>query len=142
MRLSEPGLIAQTVWEELPRHYPHVRTDAWIVMPNHVHGIIILTSVTTSTVGAGFKPALLDGSARRHGLPEIVRALKTFSARRINVLCGTSKKPFWQRGYYERVIRNERELNHVRQYSMDNPARWDQDPENPMVESGMEKGRV
>ena len=128
MRLSEPGLIAQTVWEELPRHNPHVRTDAWIVMPNHVHGIIILTSVTTSTVGAGFKPALLDGSARRHGLPEIVRALKTFSARRINVLCGTSKKPFWQRGYYERVIRNERELNHVRQYIMDNPACWDQDP--------------
>ena len=59
MRLSEPGLIAQTVWEELPRHYPHVRTDAWIVMPNHVHGIIILTSVTTSTVGAGFRACFI-----------------------------------------------------------------------------------
>ena len=54
VRLSEAGRVVQTVWEGLPRHYPHVQLDAWIIMPNHVHGIVILTA---DPVGAGLKPA-------------------------------------------------------------------------------------
>ena len=76
-------------------------------------------------VGAGFKPA--------HGLPEIVRALKTFSARRINAQRATPGQPVWQRNYYERIIRNEKELNETRHYIEDNPAHWDNDPERGRV---------
>ena len=57
LRLSAAGRLAQAVWEELPQHYPHVQLDAWTVMPNHVHGIVILDSGPAGPVGAGLKPA-------------------------------------------------------------------------------------
>src|SRR5215213_8795347 len=94
---SAYGHIVQQVWNDLPNHYPHVELDTFIVMPNHVHGTIILKP--DPAVGAGLKPAPTAPaetpapsalpstgpiSPRRHGLPEIVRAFKTFSARRIN----------------------------------------------------------
>ena len=146
IRLSEAGRLAQAVWEDLPHHYPHVQIDVWVIMPNHMHGIIILTEAQATeddmqsgadprtAVGAGFKPA--PTAATRHGLSEIVRAFKTFSARRINALHNTVGTPFWQRNYYEHVIRNESALDRIRQYIVDNPARWREDPENPAVRDG------
>ena len=143
MHLSEAGRLAQAVWEDLPHHYPHVQIDVWVIMPNHMHGIIILTEAQTTeddvqsgadpkiNVGAGLKPA--PTAATRHGLSEIVRAFKTFSARRINALHNTVGTSFWQRNYYEHVIRNESALDRIRQYIVDNPARWPEDPENPAV---------
>ena len=80
------------------------------------------------TVGAGLKPA-----PTRHGIPEIVRAFKTFSARRINQLRCTPGEPIWQRNYFEHVIRNEQSLTRIRQYIVDNPVRWEFDPENRVV---------
>ena len=134
INLSQAGRVVQATWEDLPRHFPHVRLDAWIVMPNHVHGIIVLTDPDDMPVGAGFKPAPANNSGSpRHGLPEIVRAFKTFSSRRINAARSTVGAPFWQRNYYEHVIRNDESLNRIRQYIKDNPARWHEDPENPAV---------
>ena len=143
MHLSEAGRLAQVAWEDLPHHYPHVQIDVWVIMPNHMHGIVILTEAQATDddmpvgaapktdVGAGFKPA-----PTRHGLPEIVRAFKTFSARRINALHNTVGTPFWQRNYYEHVIRNQSALDRIRQYIADNPARWSEDLENPAVRDG------
>ena len=122
MCLNENGRSVETAWEGLPDHYPRVRLDAWVIMPNHVHGILAL-------VEAGFKPASM--STVRHGLPEIVRAFKTFSARRINAVRGTPGTSVWQRNYYEHIIRDDADLNRIRQYIWDNPARWHEDPENP-----------
>lgn len=129
MRLSDAGLLAKAVWVELPRHYPHIQLDAHIIMPNHIHGIVWLTR------GAGLKPAPTNGDSdrARHGLPEIVRAFKTFSARHINAFQGSVGSPVWQRNYYEHVIRNDESLNRIRQYITDNPSRWHEDPENPDV---------
>jgi putative transposase len=62
-------------------------------------------------------------------LPEVVRALKTFSARRINAMRNTPGTSVWQRGYYERIIRSERELNLTRRYIETNPHRWRQNHE-------------
>ncbi len=142
MVLSDAGRLAQATWQALPQHYLNVRLDAWVVMPNHVHGIVWLVSDGPSTqagletrpyrqrrtgsVGAGFKPA-------RRGLPEIVRGFKTFSARRINAARNVTGSPFWQRNYYEHVIRSEDALDRIRQYIVDNPAKWHEDPENPNV---------
>jgi len=64
-------------------------------------------------------------------LSEIVRALKTFSARRINELRSTPGAPIWQRNYFERVLRNERELVAAREYIANNPAKWEFDRDNP-----------
>jgi putative transposase len=113
VRLNEMGTIVQQIWDDLPTHYHGIDLDAFIVMPNHVHGIIILA----------------DESARRHAIPEIVRGFKTFSARRVNERAGKSGV-LWQRGYYEHVIRNEKALDRIRAYIANNPARWADDPEN------------
>lgn len=98
---------------------------------NHVHAIVVLNgiSVTDSTVGAGFKPATQIHA--NHGLAEIVRAFKTFSARRINGRQITHGGPVWQHNYFEHIIRNEQPLNRSRQCILDNPGRWEFDRENP-----------
>ena len=132
MSLTRAGEIVLECWNDLPNHYPYVEADEFVVMPNHVHGIIFLTDqlgadLKSENVGAGFKPA----PTRRHPLPEIVRAFKTFSSRRINELRGSPGVPVWQRNYYERVIRDERELEAIRQYIVDNPAKWAEDSDNP-----------
>ena len=87
----------QQTWDDLSTHYRGIDLDAFIVMPNHVHGTIILA----------------DESARRHAIPETVRGFKTFSARRVNERAGKSGV-LWQRGYYEHVIRNESTRSHSR----------------------------
>jgi len=153
MRLNDWGRIVADTWRDLADHYPYVLLDAFVVMPNHVHGIIVLTD----PVGAGFKPAPTDSAAddwtpagfvptdaagaglkpaptrKRHGLAEIVRAFKTFSARRINQRRGLRGAPLWQRNYYEHIIRNDVALNRIRQYIADNPRSWATDMENPQA---------
>ena len=124
MRLKEAGQIVRAMWEQLPYHYPHIGLDAFAIMPNHVHGIVTLND----PVGAGFKPAPTGG--KPHGLPEIIRAFKTFSSRRINQFRQMTGVPVWQRNYYEHVIRNEKTLNAIREYITANPYQWQEDPEN------------
>ena len=168
MALTRAGQVVLECWNDLANHYSHVETDEFIVMPNHVHGIIVLTDqqrkypipdnvgagfnpdnvragfnpdnvgagFNPDNVGAGFNPdnvgaGLKPAPTRRHPLSEIVRAFKTFSSRRINEHRGSPGVPVWQRNYYERVIRNEQELDSVRQYIVDNPAEWAEDAENP-----------
>jgi REP element-mobilizing transposase RayT len=125
VRLNEMGIIVQQTWDDLPRHYHRIDLDAFIVMPNHVHGIIILA----------------DQSERRHGIPEIVRGFKTFSARRVNER-GDKRGTVWQRGYFERVIRNEKALDRIRAYIANNPAQWADDPDNIRRAASAERGRV
>jgi len=131
IRLNNIGHAVQDVWQNLVQHYPRVELDVFIVMPNHVHGIIVIVD-HRGTVGAGLRPAPTPApTKRRHGLPEIVRAFKSFSARIINEMRHTPGVPIWQRNYFEHVIRSEESLNRIRQYILDNPARWAFDRENP-----------
>jgi putative transposase len=138
---NQYGALVEQAWNDLPNHYPHVTLDQFVVMPNHIHGIIILTDV-----GAGFKPAPMaigpnPAPLKRHGLPEIIRALKTFSARRINEIRQLPGVPVWQRNYYEHIIRSEEDYTRIAEYIIDNPRRWSEDslhPENaPRVETGV-----
>jgi len=130
VKVNELGRKVQAVWDDLPVHYPHVATDAFVVMPNHVHGVVVLRDV-----GAGFKPARTAEYAhtalRRHGLSEIVRAFKTFSARRINEFRETSGAPVWQRNYYEHIIRDDADYNRIAEYVANNPKRWAEDSLHP-----------
>ncbi len=125
MALNDAGRIVQHCWDDLANHFAHVELDAFVVMPNHVHGIIVLTD----GVGAGLKPA--PTSMKRHPLPEIVRAFKTFSSRRVNQLHQTPGTPVWQRNYYDHVIRTENDLSNIREYIVNNPLKWGLDALNP-----------
>lgn len=124
MILDFPGEQVFEAWHGLPDHYPHVRLDAFVIMPNHVHGIVVLSG---DRVAAGLKPA----ATKRHALPEVVRGFKTFSSRRTNAWRQTAGTHVWQRNYHEHVIRSERELDKIRQYIATNPLRWALDRENP-----------
>jgi putative transposase len=126
--LNGVGSIVEATWYDLPNHYPHVELDEFIIMHNHVHGIIVLTEESISVGETGLKSA---PTGKRHGLTEIVRGFKTFSARRINEMRYTVGVPFWQRGYYEHVIRNDRSLDRIREYILNNPYNWDTDEDNP-----------
>jgi len=117
MQLNEYGRLVHEAWCNLPDHYPHVALDAFVVMPNHVHMIILLADVgagpiQADSVQAGFKPA---PTARRHALAEIIRAFKTFSARRINESSELHGTSLWHRNYFEHIIRNDVALARIRQ---------------------------
>jgi REP element-mobilizing transposase RayT len=136
MGLNDYGRLVTSAWEELPNHHSGLVLDAFVVMPNHVHGIVVLDRqgrpFDPGVVGAGFKPApTAPPPARRHGLPEIVRAFKTFSARRINERRRMMGHPVWQRGYYEHVVRDDRSLRRIIEYIIANPLHWAEDRENP-----------
>ena len=91
-----------------------------------MYGIIIITDIA----GVGLKPAPTL-TIKRHGLSEIVRALKTFSSREINKLRNRPGLPLCQRNFYEHIIRKEKEMNKIRGYIINNPLQWDLDKENP-----------
>ena len=141
MVLNEVGRIVDSVWNNLPGHYANIELDSACIMPNHFHGIINIVD-GADIVGAGLKPALTEpapepaptepaSAVRHHGLTEIIRGFKTFSAKRINTLRNNPGCPVWQRNYYERVIRNDGELTRAREYIVNNPMKWELDKENP-----------
>ncbi len=149
MMLNELGKILLLTWNDLPSHNQHIILDEFVIMPNHIHGIIFINVGTDSNiagadsniVGAGSKPAPMEPAPmepapmvkKHHGLSEIVRQFKTFSARRINKHRGTPGAPVWQRNYWEHIIRDELELNRIRGYITNNPLNWEFDNENPNV---------
>ena len=127
MRLSPAGAIVEAFWKDLPSRYPNVELDAFVVMPNHVHGSIMIF------VGAIHELPLCQQTGRRRMLlPKIIGYIKMNTARRINRLRNAPGTPVWQRNYYDHVIRNEESLNSIRQYIAENPQRWVYDKENPI----------
>jgi putative transposase len=150
MRLNEAGKMVYDVWNDLPAFYPGVQTDAFIVMPNHIHGIIILVGadprVCPAQPSVGVGPRAYPGQphelgqpqgvAPTLGLPDVVHRFKTMTTKRYaDGVKRLGWEPFrgrlWQRNYYEHIIRNEEYLNRIREYILTNPMRWALDRENP-----------
>ena len=96
-------------------------------MPNHLHGILILSDEQESRRG-GSRTAPTTKSLGR-----LVGAFKTVSTKRINLLRRSPGEPFWQRSFYEHVVRDEDDLRRVREYIVANPSRWAEDEENPAL---------
>ena len=141
MVLNDAGRMVKLVWNELPQHYSGVDIDGFVAMPNHIHGIIVLT------VGAGPRACPKDershnergqpqGVAPTISLPDVVHRFKSLTTAHYRE--GVRKnnwQPFpgrlWQRNYYKQIIRNEEEWNLFREYIQNNPMRWEMDEENP-----------
>jgi putative transposase len=129
MRLSSLGLIAEEHWRAIPAHFPQVELGTYVVMPNHVHGIIVLTDRR-----GGVPPPLGAGTAplRAPTLGQIVAFYKYQSTKAMNALEGTDTiTRFWQRNYHERIIRDEAERDRIHGYIEANVANWETDEENP-----------
>lgn len=134
MSLNRNGMVVAKQWVGLASHYANMSIDEFVIMPNHIHGIIFLTEGSPPSVGAGFQPA--DGSRPakpQHALPEIIRGFKTYSSLEINRLRRTPGQPVWQRNYYEHVVRTENDLAVIKKYIVENPLKWADDEENPAV---------
>ena len=140
MELNDMGMIAKKCWNEIPSHFPHVRLDEFIVMPNHIHGILIITSVganNISPVGANnCSPHRPQGTSETIG--SIIRGFKigvTKWFRRQNrqdIPCSEIVKDVWQRNYFDHIIRDDESLNRIREYIIQNPMQWEFDRENPI----------
>jgi len=129
------------VWRQLESKYPQIRLDEFVVMPNHIHGIIVIDVV----VGADQRVCPDDiarmgkgehAGSPQHALGSIIQWFKTMTTNYyMRGIRNNAWRPFpgrfWQRNYYERIIRNENEMNRIRQYITGNPARWDRDHNNP-----------
>ena len=126
MRVNDAGQIVVSSWEWLATQYDHVELDTWEIMPNHLHGIIVITDNCRG--GSRTAP-----TGRRKAIGRLIGAFKTVSTKSINELQETPGVKLWQRNYYEHIIRNEKELDRIREYIIVNPARWDTDQENPNV---------
>ncbi len=126
--LNKFGGAVVNSWQWLEERYSYVRLDEWVLMPNHLHGIIVIDPPCRGDS----RIAPTTPIVRKH-LGRLIGAFKTISTKEINQMRGTTEQPIWQRNYYERIIRNEAELNRIRQYIYDNPANWESDPDNVHV---------
>jgi REP element-mobilizing transposase RayT len=109
-RLSLIGEEVQKSILKIPEIYDSVEIDQYVIMPNHIHLIVILEG------GHGNPP-----------LHDIIGRMKSFTTKRYNQLNNTDYVALWQRNYYEHVIRNDKELQEIRQYIVNNPAKWELD---------------
>jgi putative transposase len=131
MVLNGFGEIVKECWFDLINHYKNIILDEFIVMPNHVHGIIIIDdggfNKPEIDVGTGLKPVpTSELITKQHSLSEIIRGFKTFSSRRINEI-----EPFrWQRSFYDHIVRDDYDLNRIRSYIQNNTSNWGTDRNN------------
>ncbi len=138
--LNALGEIVEVCWHNLPHHYSQLGLDAFVVMPNHIHGIILLGDARTCgaeaddghDVGARHASPLRSGTASG-SLGAVIGSFKSAAAKQINQMRGTPSALVWLRNYYEHVIRDAHELDVVRRYVKNNPAQWALDEENPDV---------
>jgi len=159
VRLNRVGMVAQREWERLSKRFPAVQIDDYVIMPNHVHGIIVITGRGTADLltnkdleilrRAPTKTAELltdmDPETLRRAptmreqfgqpvpgsIPTIIRSYKSAVTYRVNLIRNSGSAQVWQRNYYEHFVRDEAELNRIRQYISNNPLQWEMDRENP-----------
>lgn len=151
MNLNDAGEMLWAQWEALPERFPHVELDEFIVMPNHGHGILVITDkafdnprrgapLWSPEMGQaqGTAPTVPTGDNQRHDptLGNILGAWKSIvTGEYIKGVHHKNWQPFerklLQRDYWEHIIRNERELNAIREYIINNPANWENDDQNP-----------
>jgi len=133
MILNQSGTIAYNEWINLAGRFPNFELDVFQIMPNHMHGIIVLSDIT---VGATLAVAQEEDALNRvtarvtPTISEIVGAYKSIVSNACLQLFKSHDKTMgklWQRNYYEHIIRDERAYNNISNYIINNPAKWDED---------------
>lgn len=146
VEFSTLGCIVDDTWQALPARFPQVDLDAFVVMPNHVHAIIVITDVLPEDgarrpdsvgVGQALPTARLPHPSGKTGNPrvaptvgDVVGAFQSISARKCNRVLERRGR-FWQRNYYEHIVRDDADLARLRDYIAANPGRWAEDKNNP-----------
>lgn len=117
MLLNDVGKVTEKMWLSIPDHYQFVELDEYVIMPNHIHGIIIIDCDNKNVEDEIIRPQ------RKTNLSNVIKGFKigvTKWCKKYNL------QDFkWQRSYYDRIIRNEKELYNIRKYIRQNPFKWD-----------------
>lgn len=127
MRLNELGQVVEMEWLKTAKIRDNVELDEFVVMPNHIHGIVVITE---SYVGATGRSPLPNGPAPK-SIGAIIAGFKSAVTKRVNEMRHTPGVPIWQRNYHEHIIRDEDDLHQIQLYIVNNPLRWELDSENP-----------
>ncbi len=128
MVLNEMGKITDQCWREIPKHFPDVLLDEYIVMPDHIHGVIAIGKQNPIVGNENFRSLRGWRGAKSRSLSSIIRGFK------IGVTkwhCQNNYDFAWQKSFYDHIIRNEKSLNKIREYIRNNPPRWELDRNNP-----------
>ena len=129
MKLNTAGEIVARAWTNTGHIRPNVNVDVFVIMPNHVHGIIIIDEPVRGD-------ALICPDNKRTGIQSrslgaIIGQIKSVTTKQINIQRGLSGAPVWQRNYYDHIIRDAEEMESIYMYIIQNPVSWSNDPENP-----------
>jgi len=132
MHLNDIGRIVESEWMKTGKIRKNVILDSFVIMPNHLHGIIFIIEMDNGR-GTVHRAPTTEQFAKptSNSIPTIIRSFKATATKQINQLRNSPGNPVWQRNYFERVIRNEKELNRIREYINSNPYNWNEDNNNP-----------
>jgi putative transposase len=135
IELSPEGRIVHEQWTAIPQQFPAVDLDVFVIMPNHLHGIIILNDPPHAKDRRGLinqTPPHASWSLMRQKGISLGKVLRAFKARTTRLIRVSVNPGFgWQRNYYDHILRNDADLHRVRTYMANNPLQWDLDEENP-----------
>jgi REP element-mobilizing transposase RayT len=108
IQLNPIGQIVSGSWQKIPQHFPNAELDEFILMPDHLHGIIVISEQAEQSIS----------------LTTIIQNFKSIATRKINKITQNSGVSIWQRNYHERIVRNDQELHRLREYILTNPENW------------------
>ena len=128
MHFNDYGRIVKDEWCQTVHVRPNVDLDEFFIMPNHLHGIVVINRRGVLQYAPTREPALRSPSQT---IGAIIRGFKSVTTKQINILRNTPGMPVWQRNYFEHIIRDEKDLYKIRQYIKSNPLQWQIDSENP-----------
>lgn len=147
MHLNQIGKIVAQEWLNSSKIRQEIDLDEWIIMPNHLHGIVVITKNDGVNIGdegvnngggaKNYKGASLaplrEMSRQRkpRSLSSFIWGFKSSVTKRIKPICEYPNLVIWQRNYYETIVRDEQQLNQIRKYILNNPQKWNEDPEKP-----------
>jgi len=133
MELNEIGEIVSNFYQQIPKHFSNIKIDKYVIMPNHIHDIIVINNSRDEAVPRlyqGKYPQLSKISPKAASLPVVIGSFKSICTKRIN-----QSSPYinfkWQTGYYDHIIRNEQDYNNIWDYIDYNPDKWMWDRNNP-----------
>jgi REP element-mobilizing transposase RayT len=132
--LTAVGRIVESGWRAIPAFFPQVNLGLFIVMPNHLHGIIDLEDVRAKHPHAADASPLHRSRPKgtgRGSVSAVMQSFKATAARRVRSIPGMDDLRLWQRGFHDHVVRNAEDLDRIRRYIEENPLRWALDEENP-----------
>ena len=130
--LSSMGNLVNESWIKIPGHFEDVRLDRFVIMPNHLHGIIVIQRKPSKDIDIISSGVDSNPKRRARDLGQIVAYFKYQSTKIINELRKTPGSPVWQRNYFEHIIHDNEEMEKYRKYIQENPFNWETDKENPI----------